>query len=353
MNALLILGTIVSLLVMLAIGASYVGAWVVERAHPPVGTFAVINGTRIHHVHRPAHPDKANLPPVVFIHGASGNLLDQMVPILPHLEGRADVLFVDRPGHGWSERGRGNEDPYEQAATIAGLMDAIGIEGAIVVGHSFGGAVAAALALSHPERVRGLVFLSPATHPWPGARTSWYYSLAAMPVIGPLFVRVLAVPTGHLVIEKASAGVFAPNRKPPSYVSDAAIRLVLRPASFRWNAIDVEGLYDHVAQAAPRYRETDAPTVVVSGNRDTVVYEEIHSLGLARDIPGAELLWIDNLGHKPDWVAPALVVAAIEQVSGMPVDTAAIIAGVKARIAGDAFGPLEPRADDPELSPAQ
>ena len=52
--------------------------------------------------------------------------------------------------------------------------------------------------------------------------------------------------------------------------------------------------------------------------RDTVVYEEIHSLGLARDIPGAELVWVNNLGHKPDWIAPDLVVAAIEKLGGMP-----------------------------------
>jgi pimeloyl-ACP methyl ester carboxylesterase len=353
MNILSAAAMIVLFLTMLMVGVTYLGAWLVEREHPPAGAFTAVNGTRIHHVHRVPDAEAAILPPVVFIHGASGNLLDQMVPVLPLIEGRAELLFVDRPGHGWSQRGSGNEDPYGQAATIAALMDALDIDSAIVVGHSFGGAVAAALALNHPLKVRGLVFLSPATHPWPGANTSWYYSLAAMPLIGPLFVRALAVPAGHLVVERASAGVFAPNRKPASYVAQAAIRLVLRPASFRWNAIDVEGLYDHVVEAAPRYREIKAPTVVVSGNRDTVVYEEIHSLGLARDIPGSDLIWIDNLGHKPDWIAPDLVVAAIEQASGAPVDMPEVIAGVRARIAGDAYGPSEPRADDPELSPAQ
>ena len=95
---------------------------------------------------------------------------------------------------------------------------------------------------------------------------------------------------------------------------------VLRPGAFRANAIDVAGLYDHVVEAAPRYSGIAAPTVVISGNRDTVVYEEIHSEGLARDIPGAELVWVDNLGHKPDWIAPDLIVAAIEKVAGKPVE---------------------------------
>ena len=69
---------------------------------------------------------------------------------------------------------------------------------------------------------------------------------------------------------------------------------------------------------AQRYREITVPTVVISGDSDTVVYEEIHSTGLARDIPGAELVWVKNLGHKPDWIAPDLIVAAIEKVAGKP-----------------------------------
>lgn len=297
-------------IVFALVGVSRVGAWTIERANPPVGTFATIDGADMHHVHVPAGPG-ADLPPLVFIHGASGNLLDQMVPIRPLIEGRAEMLFMDRPGHGWSQRGPGNEDPTAQARTIAALMDHCGIDGAIVVGHSFGGAVAAALALERPDKVRGLVFLSPASHPWPGGETSWYYDLAARPLIGRLFVETLAWPGGIMQMERASAGVFSPNRKPDDYTARAGIRLVLRPAAFRWNAVDVAGLHAHVTAVAPRYREIGTPAVIVSGNRDTVVYEEIHSWGLARDIPGAELVWIDNLGHKPDWVAPELVVEAI------------------------------------------
>lgn len=331
---------------------SRAGAWLIERRNPPVGSFAEVDGTRVHHVHVPAGPE-ADLPPVVFIHGASGNLLDQMVPIRPLLEGRARLLFLDRPGHGWSQRGTGNGDPGAQARTVAALMDHYGILQAVVVGHSFGGAVAAAFAVEHPERTAGLVFLSAATHPWPGGETSWYYRLSALPLLGRLFVETLAWPGGTMRIGAASACVFAPNRMPEAYLKDAAIPLVLRPSAFRWNAMDVAGLYDHVAAYSRRYGEIEAPTVVISGNRDTVVYEEIHSVGLARDIPGAEMIWVDNLGHKPDWVAPDLVVTAIEKVAGKAVDLGAVARQVEARIAGDAFGPAAACPDEkPELSPA-
>ena len=114
-------------------------------------------------------PRAPTLPPVVFIHGASANLNDQMVPLRPLLEGRAEMLFLDRPGHGWSGRGPGNnEDAVGAGRTIAALMDRLGIGQAIIVGHSFGGSIAAAFALDHPEKTKGLVFLSAATHPWPG-----------------------------------------------------------------------------------------------------------------------------------------------------------------------------------------
>jgi pimeloyl-ACP methyl ester carboxylesterase len=322
-------------------GASRVGAHLIEARNPPTGSFATIGGTRLHHVHVRASSNP-ELPPIVFIHGASGNLLDQMVPIRPLLEGRAELLFVDRPGHGWSERGPlGNATPAGQATAIASLMDELGMEEAIIVGHSFGGAITAALALDHPERVRGLVFVAAATHPWPGAGTSWYYRLTAMPVIGRLFAETLAWPGGALRMRQASACVFSPNPLAESYLEDAAIELVLRPYAFRANAIDVDGLYDHVVAMAPRYGEIGVPTVVISGDRDTVVFEEIHSLGLARDIPGAELVWVRNLGHKPDWIAPDLVEAAIARVSGRDIDLATTAAEVEARIAPHAFGPLE------------
>lgn len=343
---------LVALLLALA-GASRVGAWLIERRHPPVGDFADVDGARLHHVHLAAG-DGGDLPPVVFIHGASGNLLDQMVPARPLLEGRAELLFLDRPGHGWSQRGEGNDDPHGQARAIAALMDRRGMASAIVVGHSFGGAVAAAFALAYPDRTRGLVFLAAATHPWPGAETSWYYRLSALPLLGRVFVETLAWPGGMVRMKAASSCMFSPNRMPERYLDDAAIALVLRPAAFRRNAVDVAGLYDHVAEASRRYGEIAAPTVVISGNRDTVVYEEIHSVGLARDIPGAELVWVDNLGHKPEWVAPDLVVAAIEKIAGRPVDLQATARDVEARIAKDAFGPAARCPDEkPELSPAQ
>ena len=335
---------IIAGLVLVLAGTTRIGVWLIEKRNPPTGKFLTVRDTRMHYVHVPA--ENPSLPPVVFIHGASGNLLDQMLPIRGELQGKAEMLFLDRPGHGWSRRGPDNATPDKQAHTIAALMHEVGIDKAIIVGHSFGGGVTATFALEHPEKTLGLVFLSAASHPWPGGGTSWYYDLTATPVIGYLFSETLSLPAGWLRMTAATDCVFAPNPVPDGYNQDAAIELVLRPSAFRSNAVDVKSLFPHVSKVASRYGEIKAPTVVISGDSDTVVYEEIHSVGLERDIPGAELIWIKNLGHKPDWTAPDLVAAAVAKVAGEDVDLNALAAAVEARIAGQAFGPIERCKDE-------
>jgi pimeloyl-ACP methyl ester carboxylesterase len=339
-------------LLLALVMATQVNARLIGLRNPPVGAFAEVNGVRLHYVHVAA-PERPTLPPVVFIHGASANLNDQMAPLRPMLEGKAEMLFLDRPGHGWSGRSKGHETQAEQATLIAALMDRLKIGRAIIVGHSFGGSIAAAFALAYPEKTTGLLFLSAATHPWPGGRTSWYYHLTALPVLGWLFSETVANPAGSLRMATAIECVFAPNAVPENYLSRAQIPLVLRPHAFRANAADVEGLYRFALANAPRYRELEIPTVVISGDSDTVVYEEIHSLGLARDIPGAELVWVKNLGHKPDWIAPDLVTAAVEKLGGKQRDLQEAARAVEARIAGDRFGAgCEATAPTGELSAA-
>ena len=354
MNLIYAAGAFLLAVVLILAGISRAGAWLIERRNPPAGSFIDINGARLHYVHVPA-PANPDLPPIVFIHGASANLKDQMTPLRPLLEGRGELLFFDRPGHGWSGRGPGdNENPAAQAATIAALMEKLGIGPAIVVGHSFGGAIAAAFGLDQAHKTSGLLFLSAATHPWPGGATAWYYRVATIPVVGWLFSETIAHLAGSARLAAATTCVFAPNKAPDLYAEQASIPLVLRPAACRFNAIDVEGLYRHVTAAALRYPEIEAPTVVISGDADTVVYEEIHSMGLARDIPGAELVWVRNLGHKPDWIAPELAVAAIEKLAGRTRDLQALARTVEARLAGDRFGAgrcVNEKAPTEELAP--
>lgn len=324
---------IILLLIAVAIGYSTYKARAIEQAFPNVGELTDVGGFRMNAVHL-RRPPGADLPPLVFIHGASGNLRDQLEAFGGPLRRRAEMLFVDRPGHGYSERGGPeNAFPSGQADAIARLMDRRGIDNAIIVGHSFGGAIAAAFALRHPQRTVGLLFLAPATHPWPGG-IDWYYTLAAMPVIGWLFSHAFVIPAGLRRLEQGTIGVFRPNARPAGYVEKTAPALVLRPHTFRNNAADVANLLDYVKTEAPRYREITAPTVIITGDSDDIVLEELHSRGLARDIAGAELVTIHNLGHKPEYIATDVAIAALERLAGSPRDLQHIARDAEERIAG-------------------
>jgi pimeloyl-ACP methyl ester carboxylesterase len=288
-----------------------------ERQFPPAGSFAEAGGIRQHFIDLPAG-EGADLAPLVFLHGASGNARELAGAFAPALEGRARMIFVDRPGAGYSGRkGREDSDPAVQAGYVAALLDELKIERAVIVGHSLGSAIAAAFAVHHRDRTAGLVFLAPATHPWSGGGVTWYYHLTDAPLIGPLFAHVLAVPLGNLQYSRALRGVFSPNRVPADYAQRSGTRLVLRPGNFIANAQDVASLYENVARLQPRYSEIDAPTVIVTGDSDATVLANIHSIGLERDIAGAKLVWLKDTGHMPTYTATDRIVQEIETLNGV------------------------------------
>ncbi|MDK1490592.1 alpha/beta hydrolase [Sinorhizobium sp. 7-81] len=321
--------------IIASVGYSIWQARRLSARFPNQGELVDVGGFRMNCVHVAA-PSSADLPPVVFIHGAGGNLLDQMHAFRPALEGRAELLFVDRPGHGYSERGGAvNGWPDGQADAIAKLMERRGIDRAIIVGHSFGGAIAASFALHHPERTAGVVLLAPATHPWPGG-IDWYVTLTKLPCLGWVFAHTVATPLGLRLIDSSTLSIFSPNTRPVDYINKTAPHLVLRPMTFRHNAIDIANLHAYVTRISPRYGEITAPTVIITGDSDTIVLADIHARGLARDIAGSELLWIGNLGHKPDYVVTDVVVAAIEKLAGKPLDLQEVARQAEARLAATA-----------------
>lgn len=282
----------------------------IEKDHPAIGQFAEMEGGRLHYTDIGSAEDGD--VPILFLHGASGNLLDQQLAFQASLEGKYRGIFIDRPGFGYSDRMEA-DTPAKQAARYAQLLDELQIEEVVLVGHSLGTASVAAFAVLYPERVRGLVFLAPATHPWPGGVT-WYYDIASTPVLGWLFTETIALPAGLTSMESGAQGAFDPQEPPVGYVDDTGLELILRPASFRDNARDVAGLNGFSRGFAPRYKEIKAPTVIVTGDKDDIVAPEIHSLGLERDIEGAELVVVPGIGHKPDYAVTPIAMDAIARV---------------------------------------
>jgi pimeloyl-ACP methyl ester carboxylesterase len=280
--------------------------------HPPVGRFANVDGGRLHYVE--AGPRSAQ--PVLLLHGNSGNLNDLMLALGEPLSKDLRLVAVDRPGHGWSQPLSSHDaEPVEaQARYIVGLLDELNIDKAIVVGHSWSGALALTLALDYPDRVAGLALLAPASHPWSGG-IPWYQTLASLPVFGQLFTDTVVLPFGELVMEPSVRAAFAPQALPDDYVERAGTELVLRPAEFRANARDLAELYDHVAAEAPRYSEIAVPTVIITGTEDRKVSPRLNSKRLADEIASSRLVELDGVGHMPHFAAPETVVIEIERLA--------------------------------------
>ena len=80
--------------------------------------------------------------------------------------------------------------------------------------------------------------------------------------------------------------------------------LVLRPLHFLANCEDVAHAKAAVAVLSPHYGRIGAPTEIVTGDSDGVVYAHVHSAGLARQVPAARLTTLEGVGHAPHHVAP-------------------------------------------------
>ena len=104
---------------------------------------------------------------------------------------------------------------------LRGLLDKLGIERAIIVGHSWGGTLALTFALDYPQHVAGLVLIAPPTHPglW---RMTKLNALLATP-IGWLFAHTLALPFGAVLINPGCRTAFLPQSM-PDRTSSAAQR---------------------------------------------------------------------------------------------------------------------------------
>ncbi len=113
--------------------------------------FLTVAGARAYYAHR--RPMPADRAPVVFVHGAGGTHQHWLYHVrdLP----RSPTYAVDLPGHGRSE-GPGRDTIAAYGDWLVAFLDGIGLDQAVLVGHSMGGAIAQDVALRHPARVAGL-----------------------------------------------------------------------------------------------------------------------------------------------------------------------------------------------------
>lgn len=317
MHALIVIAAV------LALGAlvTAIGSWLIGRAHPPRGRFVKVRRMRQHVVE--LGTAAADVPPIVLIHGAGVNLEDMCLDLGERLAVRHRVILIDRPGMGWSKRKtRDSSAPQFQAAILREVLDQLQITRAIIVGHSWGGALAASFALDYPDRTAALALLASPLYPRAHPMTS-LYALFAIPIVGWIYARTLALPVALPFVGLALGSAFLPQLPPRDYRKRSAALLLLRPSTFLANARDMADLKHNLEPQPARYRGLAMPTLVMSGAADFVVAPQLHAVSFAAAVPRAKLVILPGIGHMLHHVAAARVVAEIEGLAAMMAATKA------------------------------
>jgi pimeloyl-ACP methyl ester carboxylesterase len=271
------------------------------------GAFVDLPGGRIHAVVQGTGPD------LILVHGANGNARDFTFDLVGRMAADFRVIAFDRPGFGFSDDFGGPESPLDQADILRDAARALGAERPIVLGHSYGGAVAMAWALRDPD-LAALVLLAPATHPWPGDLGLWYRisgSAVGQALVLPL-VAALAPRSG---VDRTLEGVFAPDPVPAGYLDHLGFDLTMRPAQLGLNARQVTGLKRHVTAMAPGYPALTLPIEVLHGTEDETVLLALHAERLATELETANLTRLQGTGHMPHHARPDDVADAIRRAA--------------------------------------
>jgi pimeloyl-ACP methyl ester carboxylesterase len=184
----------------------------------------------------------------------------------------------------------------------------------VIVGHSWSGTVAPALALDHPDVTGAVVVLSGVTFVWPGGYSGWYDRLTAS-WAARLAARTVAVPIGLLFFRSAARKTFSPQPVPRGFLDRAFIPLMFRPTTFHANARDFAAMRAAVERQSRRYHEIAVPLTVIAGDGDEIVWTDLHSRSLVREVPGAELVVLPGVGHMPHYARPDVVLPAIDAMA--------------------------------------
>jgi pimeloyl-ACP methyl ester carboxylesterase len=129
-----------------------------ETLADPGGTFVEVNGLQTYVL----EAGDASAPPALLLHGFGGSTVSWRETMDALASAGYRAIAFDRPPYGLSQKS-GDGIPYTPEAGAdftAALMDALGIERAVLVGHSAGGGVIAQFAVRYPERVQKLVFVA-------------------------------------------------------------------------------------------------------------------------------------------------------------------------------------------------
>jgi pimeloyl-ACP methyl ester carboxylesterase len=216
------------------------------------------------------------------------------------------VIAYDRPAFGLTERPMPEdwtENPYGMKANVEllrGLMDAVGIEKAVLVGNSAGGGVATAFGLEYPQRVEALILVDPGLGGGRGPQfPAWALPLMWTPQmrhLGPLTMRDY---------QESLPQTIQREWFDQSKLTDEIRREPLKVFKIQnWDRAFYELTF---APAYPELRpllpQLTVPVFIVAGAEDRLI-RSWYFEAVSQEIPGAELALIPNCGHVPQEECP-------------------------------------------------
>lgn len=228
--------------------------------------------------------------PVVLVHGF-GSQLGCWSPLVPDLVGRYRVLRMDLTGFGRTSRFSGHDYSRESlTALVLRLMDHVGMERAVLVGHSMGTAVVVSAALAAPDRVERLVLAAPWLYE---DQVPWGLRDARRPGLGEMIFGIWF--TEHLDW-RFRLSFFDPDRFVSEEMIELARRDLERPGT-RAAALEVIRGMDLPA-LQERIPEVQTPTLVIACEEDVVARPEF-AARLSSELPRGELVRLSECGHFP------------------------------------------------------
>jgi pimeloyl-ACP methyl ester carboxylesterase len=262
---------------------TFIFAGVHAQAPAPEPKQVEIFGQKIHYLEAGA----ASNPAVILLHGLGGDVSNWAMTI-PTLSGKYHVYVPDQVGFGKSDKPLANY----RVAMLVEFLDVfcrkLGVQKATLVGNSLGGWTAAAFALAHPEKVDKIVLVDAAGYSskrWGGPEMTKEALAALNPSTTADFKRLLSL----ILYNKAM-------------LTDQFLETALTNKLKRGDGYTINSFIESIVRGEDfldgKTKGIKTPTLVIWGKDDGLT-----PLGLgkafAEDIPGAQLVVIDNCGHIP------------------------------------------------------
>jgi pimeloyl-ACP methyl ester carboxylesterase len=265
------------------------------------------------HGDRVAYRDEGTGEPLLLIHGM-GNSSVAWRSVIPRLSKKYRVIAPDLPGHGQSDKRRGDYSLGAFAVQMRDLLEALDIPQATVVGHSLGGGVAMQFAYQHREYCRRLVLISSGGLGSDVGVVLRILSLPGAELVLPLLASWPMATAGNMLWRwaklcrgEAAAAEFGEVSRAHSSLSNrnsrqAFLRTLRSVVDHRGQAVCALNLLHVMA---------GLPALIISGDADRMIPVAHAHAGHAA-LPGSRLHVLRGVGHHPPVECPHTVAALID-----------------------------------------